>query len=67
MSGLKDMSPLVPPIGSIFQSSLLQRRVDSREALDSTYQHFEDYDNIPEQSITSYTNKQQKAGMWYFI
>lgn len=46
--GLKDKSPLIPEIGQIAQSTLLQRRAQSKEELNNTsYYKYDEYDNVP--------------------
>nr|XP_023017260.1 LIM and senescent cell antigen-like-containing domain protein 1 isoform X1 [Leptinotarsa decemlineata]XP_023017261.1 LIM and senescent cell antigen-like-containing domain protein 1 isoform X1 [Leptinotarsa decemlineata] len=46
MSNLKDKSPTIPHIGYISESLLIQRRANSREALDSSYHRYDSYDNV---------------------
>lgn len=50
---LKDKSPLIPEIGHINESSLLQRRAQSKEELNATYYKYDEYDNVPLQVNSS--------------
>lgn len=45
--GLKDKSPVIPEIGQITQSTLLQRRAQSKEELNMSYYKYDEYDNVP--------------------
>lgn len=66
----KDNSPVIPLIGAISESSLLQRRAVSKETLHEMYYRYDDYDNVSllslsprvqqkQNSIFTYTEKQR--------
>lgn len=51
----KDRSPSIPLIGAISESSLLQRRANSKEGLDISYYRYDEYDNISLVSLSPKT------------
>lgn len=62
----KDSSPLVPAMGSISQSSLLQRRATSKEALDDTYYRYDEYDNVSLLSLTPRVIEKHNSQMFTY-
>lgn len=61
----KDNSPVIPIIGSISQSSLLQRRATSKETLHDTYYRYDEYDNVSLLSLTPRVQERQNSMFTY--
>lgn len=51
----KDSSPVIPSVGLISESTLLQRRVDSNKKNSGQYYKYDEYDNISLISLNART------------
>lgn len=63
----KDISPIIPSIGSISESTLLQRRATSREALDETYYKYDEYDNVSLISLNPRVMERQNSSVFKYV